>query len=710
MYNKVFSITVLLGLLSNFLFGQSNFLPKNLGTNVNSADYADINPVISGDGKTLYFIRVSHPENSHDAGEHFGPHDSQDVWYAEAQPDGTWGAAKRLDNLNLSVYNAVLSISDDGKTILINGIYDKKGRWHKRGLSVCSKVGTAWTLPTTLDMPKFSRKNKGHASNASMSGDGKVIFMSYSTTFNGRKQNIYVSINNAGDWSKPARLPKLINAKKSSEEAPYYNPSEQKLYFSSNKLAKGAKAKRFEHDIFVSKKLDNTFLNWSEPKKLSDTINTIYWDSYYKMNTKGSWAYFASNRDSKGAGEPDIFRVKIFEENPFIVIKGRVKDVKKNTPIDYIKYPYKILSEGKVIDSIKISADSGIYVIKLPLGKNYILTADAKNHKAIPDTIKAKELVEYTELNKDLMVEPMPYVIVQGKILQRSTMTPLPSNVEYRVLSDNFEVPLESMDYQTGSYKIKLKFGKKYVLAVKADKFIPENAVIDLTQIDEYQEINKDLFVQKLIVPEPNVAIISGKVIDKKTGLPIASNISWSVNANDVPVNEINIDNINGTYKMKVPLGKVYVINALADGYYPVYEMIDLHTVGAAKAVSKDLVIAPIEVGVSVKINNIFFETGKATLKKESFPELERLVKFLVSSATIKVEIDGHTDNVGKPAANLQLSQLRADAVVDYLMKHGVTPDRLSAKGFGMNKPVSSNKTKLGKSQNRRVEFMILSK
>jgi outer membrane protein OmpA-like peptidoglycan-associated protein len=710
MYNKIFKLNLLFSLLASMVLAQSNFYPKNLGANINSVDYAEINPVISADGKTLYFIRVSHPDNSHDADEHFGPHDSQDVWYSELQKDGTWGPANRLDNVNLSIYNAVLSISDDGKTILINGIYDKKGRWIKRGLSICSKVGNSWSSPQKVEMPLFSRKNKGHYSNAYMSGDAKVIFMSFTKRFNGKKQNIYVSQNNVGEWSKPQKLPVNINDKKSSEEAPYYNHDEQKLYFSSNRLANRGKAKRFEYDIFVSKKLDNTFLNWSDPVKLSDTINTTFWESYYKKNAKGSWAYFASNRDNKGTGEPDIFRVKIFEENPFVVVKGYVKDIKKDKPIDFKKYPYKILSDGQVFDSVKIDSDSGFFTFKLPLGKDYLVSAEAKNHKSIIDTIKAKNVKEYWELNKDLMVEPVPYVELAGKILIRGLNIPIPNNADPKIYNGNEEVKFDKIDYESGEYKIKLSFGKVHNLTVKADKYMPDIASIDLSQVNEYKEIQRDLFVQKIIVPEPNVAIVTGKVIDKVTGLPIAASIPWTIQADEVPVNEINIDNNTGTYKMKVPHGKVYVINASASGYYPVYEMIDLSKVGSSKLVNKDLVIAAVEVGTSIKINNIFFETGKSTLKKESFPELERLTKFLKSSPSIKVEIDGHTDNVGKPAANLKLSEGRANAVVNYLLQQGIQPDRLTAKGFGMTKPVSSNATKLGKSQNRRVEFTILSK
>jgi outer membrane protein OmpA-like peptidoglycan-associated protein len=126
--------------------------------------------------------------------------------------------------------------------------------------------------------------------------------------------------------------------------------------------------------------------------------------------------------------------------------------------------------------------------------------------------------------------------------------------------------------------------------------------------------------------------------------------------------------------------------------------------------ISKDLFIAPIEVGASIKLNNIFFETGKSTLKPTSFPELERVIKFLNENSTLKIEIAGHTDNVGNAATNKNLSQARANAVANYIIKNGVAKDRIVAKGYGMEKPVASNKTAAGKSQNRRVEFTILDK
>jgi len=115
-------------------------------------------------------------------------------------------------------------------------------------------------------------------------------------------------------------------------------------------------------------------------------------------------------------------------------------------------------------------------------------------------------------------------------------------------------------------------------------------------------------------------------------------------------------------------------------------------------------------VGEAVRLNNIFFESGKAALKKESFPELNKVFDFLSQNPTIRIEIDGHTDNLGNAAFNLSLSASRAKAVSDYLAKKGIAKDRLESKGYGSTKPVASNAYNAGRAQNRRVEFVILGK
>jgi len=97
-------------------------------------------------------------------------------------------------------------------------------------------------------------------------------------------------------------------------------------------------------------------------------------------------------------------------------------------------------------------------------------------------------------------------------------------------------------------------------------------------------------------------------------------------------------------------------------------------------------------------------------LKSESFTELENVIKFLVDNSTVRLEISGHTDNVGSLRANTKLSQDRAQSVVNYLVSKGIAVSRLEAKGYAFSQPLGTNDTSDGRAQNRRVEFKILSK
>jgi len=125
---------------------------------------------------------------------------------------------------------------------------------------------------------------------------------------------------------------------------------------------------------------------------------------------------------------------------------------------------------------------------------------------------------------------------------------------------------------------------------------------------------------------------------------------------------------------------------------------------------TKDLYLQPIEVGLTVRLKNIYFDFDKATLKSQSFVELNKVVDFLKQNQTVEIEISGHTDNKGSDDYNLNLSQGRSQSVVDYLVGQGIESFRLTAHGYGEGKPIDSNDTEEGRANNRRVEFTILKK
>ena len=115
----------------------------------------------------------------------------------------------------------------------------------------------------------------------------------------------------------------------------------------------------------------------------------------------------------------------------------------------------------------------------------------------------------------------------------------------------------------------------------------------------------------------------------------------------------------------------------------------------------------PIAKGEVIRLNNIFFDFGKATLRAESYPEWDRLVTLLKTNQDLKIELGGHTDNVGTEINNLKLSQRRAQACYDYLLSKGISPNTMNAGGFGESNPIADNSTPEGRSLNRRVEFIL---
>jgi len=209
------------------------------------------------------------------------------------------------------------------------------------------------------------------------------------------------------------------------------------------------------------------------------------------------------------------------------------------------------------------------------------------------------------------------------------------------------------------------------------------------------------------IRPQP-VVFIKGRVLNKKTMEPIEAAIIYEDLANGNNEGIAISDPATGAYQIVLPYGKNYGFNSSQENFIPISDNLDLLKAGDYKEITRDLYMVPIEKGQVVRINNIFFEFGKAELKAESFPDLNRLVTLLQSKPKLEIELGGHTDNVGTDDANNKLSAARALSVVKYLTGKGIAGGRLKASGYGKTRPVTNNDTEEGRAQNRRVEFTIL--
>ncbi len=201
---------------------------------------------------------------------------------------------------------------------------------------------------------------------------------------------------------------------------------------------------------------------------------------------------------------------------------------------------------------------------------------------------------------------------------------------------------------------------------------------------------------------------VKGKVFDKKTTKGLPSAVELIDMSNKQLISKVQTDE-QGNYLITLPLGKNYAFNVNRTGYLFYSDNFFLSQNTSDSIYEKNIPLQPIETNASIVLKNIFFDVNKFDLKPESEAELDKLVQLLNDNPSVKIQIGGHTDNVGKPADNLVLSNNRAKAVIDYLISKGILAIRLSAKGFGETQPVTGNDTEEGRALNRRTEMKVVS-
>jgi len=209
--------------------------------------------------------------------------------------------------------------------------------------------------------------------------------------------------------------------------------------------------------------------------------------------------------------------------------------------------------------------------------------------------------------------------------------------------------------------------------------------------------------------PEP-VVIIHGKVLDKTTNQPLSATIDYHNLSTGEEAGIARSNPSDGSYKIVLPYGKAYGFLAEKTNFLSESDNIDLTTVKQYIEIERNLYLSPIEIGKSITLQNVFFERSKADLLPDSHAELDRLVKVLSDNPQLKIELLGHTDNVGDPALNIKLSEDRVTTIKNYLISKNISAKRLSGKGYGGSKPIASNATEETRKLNRRVEFIITGK
>jgi outer membrane protein OmpA-like peptidoglycan-associated protein/tetratricopeptide (TPR) repeat protein len=200
---------------------------------------------------------------------------------------------------------------------------------------------------------------------------------------------------------------------------------------------------------------------------------------------------------------------------------------------------------------------------------------------------------------------------------------------------------------------------------------------------------------------------VNGKVLDSITRKGLPSMVELKELSTNEVMSRIQTDE-TGNYLITLPVGKDYAFNVKRKGYLFFSDNFLLSKNAPDSTYKIDIPLQPIQTDASVILKNIFFGVNQSVLEPESFPELDNVISLLKDNPTVRISINGHTDNTGSEADNLKLSRERAKAVVVYLTGKGIAPTRLTSQGFGASKPIASNSSEQGKAINRRTEMKVI--
>jgi OmpA-OmpF porin, OOP family len=437
--------------------------PEKLSSNINSP-YKEFGPLLSPDGKTLFFSRRNHPDNMG------GAKDKEDIWYSEIDSLGEWGAAKNLGlPINTVGPNFINSITPDGNSmiLLLGNEYTEDGRL-KAGVSVTSKTEGGWSQPQKLEI--INEYNNNPKANYFLANNRKILLQSVERDDSHGDRDIYVSfLQSDNKWSEPVNLGSVINTA-AEETSPFLATDDKTLYFSSRGFSGYG-----GNDVYISRRLDDTWKNWSEPENLGSAINSERDDYFINIPETGKYAYYSKELSDEDA---DIFRLALpifLQPLPTVTIKGRVlhADTKKPLPAKII---YEELPSGKEIGIFNTDSIRGEFQIILPSKAVYGYRAEAPGFLPISQNIDLKDIKENKVINQDLLLVPIKVgaTIVLNNIffetdkaeLKEASFPELDRVVKFLQDNDNISIEVSGHTDNVGGDKYNMQLSEKRARAV----------------------------------------------------------------------------------------------------------------------------------------------------------------------------------------------------------------------------------------------------
>ncbi|MFZ6666283.1 OmpA family protein [Peijinzhouia sedimentorum] len=462
---------------------------------------------------------------------------------------------------------------------------------------------------------------------------------------------------------------------------PVLTADEKTLFFT----ARNGNARTDDEDIFISTK-DN-FGDWTTPESISRNINTRFNEGTCSISADGRMMIFTACEGRQGYGSCDLYvTYKIGEE--WSVPNNLGPNI--NSP-QWDSQP-----------SLSADGNTLYFVSNRPGGiGNRDIYVSYRNEAG--DWTMAQNLGEPLNTSSD---EVSPFIHANGLTfffasnghpgfggfdlfsseIDVNNQWGVPKNVGYPINTSEDQVSLFiAASGTTAYYANEKKQGNQYV----------DSKIYSF-------ELPPQLQVTR------GVNYVKGRVVDAITQRPIVATVELYDLETDELSSRVKSDSLTGEYLITLTKGSEYALYVNKNGYLFDSRYFSFQEDDSVNPELADILLNKINRGESVNLNNIFFDFDKFVLREKSKTELKKIIAFLNAYPDIKIEIEGHTDNVGSAQYNLELSRNRALSVYEYLLENGIADNRVYYKGYGMEKPIASNETEEGRQQNRRIAFKIL--
>ena len=474
----------------------------------------------------------------------------------------------------------------------------------------------------------------------------------------------------------PVNMGSSINSE-NQEYSPAFAIDEKTIYIT--KRMGNLSDNRPNEDLYFAELNDES---WDKVKDIGPPINTIENEGAFSISSDGNYIFFTSCSRNGGKGQCDIWLTS-----------------KKNNRWDEPKNLQSPINTKYWESQPSISSDGRMLYFSSDRPGGYGGTDIWVSEFSISGWSAPKNLGPTVNTSKD---EQFPFIHSDNRTLYFSSNghPGLGKSDLYLTRKDvklNWETPI-NMGFPINSR------GQDWNLVVARDG---KTAYFSSDQLKGFGGLDIYTFQLPEKLQAEKVSYLRGYVRDAITKQPLSANVELSP-INGEPTTLTYAKPGTGMFLVPLKTNMKYALTIDKDGYLFYTEFYNMPAIQRDQPIELFIDLEKIELGNSVVLKNIFFDTDKSDIKDESKQELEKLINFLSENNSIRIEISGHTDNVGDSKHNMVLSENRAKSVCDFLTNNGIEKSRLTYKGFGDTQPIKQNNTDENRAKNRRTEFKII--